>query len=89
MAGSVHPCFCPCPFFVLCFVFSGPRLHPWQKESRNLTKVSPPQRPPLHMDGGGSLDPPGDGWEGLVPSQVCWGLGGEGAQESGDLERKR
>lgn len=62
MAGSVHPCFCPCPFFVLCFVFSGPRLHPWQKESRNLTKVSPPPHAhPCTRMGGGPLIPQGMG----------------------------
>lgn len=33
---------CSCPCLALCFVLSGPRLHPWQMESTNPTKVSPP-----------------------------------------------
>lgn len=30
------------PVSLFCFVHSGPRLRPWQKESRKPTKVSPP-----------------------------------------------
>lgn len=37
--GLYVPAHAHASFF--CFVFSGPRLRPWQKESRKPTKVSP------------------------------------------------
>ena len=69
LAGPVYPCPCPCPFFALCFVLSGPRLHPWQKEGRNPTKVSAPPTP--------APTPAAYGWGSLIPQgmggKVCWG----------------
>lgn len=55
VAGPLHPC--SCPYLALCFVLSGPRLHLWQEESTNPTKVSP------CSSGIGTLSPQGMGGE--------------------------
>lgn len=72
-AGPLHPYPLPCSCLILCFVLSGPRLHPWQKESTNPMKVSP------QVYGWGPCPP--RGWMGKPASfsHVYGGWGGRGA----------